>query len=249
MRLPFAARILLGCCIFAMSAATAARVQTTRGLVRVYDPRRPNPPGSLLRADSLLLHGAVLPAARRKWSKDAEMREFLDDCGEGFQVWDGAEGSFTRPGARQRAYLYSYCFVSRVMGGVGGIAVIEDGRVVAHVPFESTSYGLDAVPDLNGDGRSEMMIHDGDYGQGIGVYVGSFATLEPGGRTLRWLGTYHVGTEDCGTVRDRVRHRGVALFVRPGSRPRFFQQRLIATCDEPTRWTSRGSLEPAVAVD
>lgn len=252
MRLPLPARILLGCCIFAMSAAPAARVQTARTMVRAYDPRRAVPDRPMPKADSLLLQRVVLPEARRHWaeSEDREMEEFVEECGEGFQLWGGpAEGSFTRPGARQRAYLYWYCNVSRVMGGLGGIAVVEDGRVAAHVPFPTTAYGLEAVPDLDGDGRSEMMMEDGDYGQGIGFYVASFASVAPGGRELRWLGTYDIGGDDCGTVRDRVRREGVALLVRPGPRPRFFRQRLVGTCDDSPRWSPRGRLEPAVTVE
>jgi len=120
---------------------------------------------------------------------------------------------------------------------------------VAHVPFVTTAYGLHAVPDLDGDGRTELMIEDGDYGQGVGDYTGSFVTIAPGGRDLRWLGTYHIGSEDCGTVRDRVRREGYALFVRPGPRPRFFQLPLTAGCEDPPRWNNREPLKPAVPVE
>ncbi|HEX8691941.1 MAG TPA: hypothetical protein VF746_05960 [Longimicrobium sp.] len=243
MRLPFSARILLGCCIFTVSAAAVARVQTTRMLVRVYDPRLAPPPLEPSAADSLLLQREVRPAAHRRWEGT------LDDCGDDFEVMGAADGSFTRPGARQRVLLYRYCFVSHVIGGLGGIAVVEDGRVVAHFPFVTTATGIAAVPDLNGDGRSELLIGDGGYLMGESWSYASFAAVEPGGRGLRWLGAFDTGHDDCGMDRDRPRREGAVLLARPGARPAFFRQRLTAGCGDASRWVRRGWLEPAVPAD
>lgn len=226
--------LLLAC------AAVLAFVPSIRAqaMVRVFDPRRPYVEHRTTRADRALLERVALPAARRRWAGTE------DNCAEGFQVEDAAAGAFTRAGARQRAFLYTYCRPSRVLA-LGGITIVEGGRVVAHVLRDGIEHSIYAIADVDRNGRHEMVLVDGSTNQGHTWQRATLLELEPGGRALRSLGTFWVRDDDCGTLNEDPREEIQAVYARPGRRPRFFQQTYLGNCsrDRP-RWTRHGALKP-----
>lgn len=72
-----------------------------------------------------------------------------------FLVRGGIPGSFTRVGARQRAFLYR-------LGLSSGLVVLENGAVVAHyngVAGDYAHYIYARAVDLNGDGLSDLILN------------------------------------------------------------------------------------------
>jgi len=225
---------LLAALAAALASAPSVRAQPT---VLVFDarlqPARPRGSG----ADSLLLERVARPAARRRW------RGVGDECRDGFAVEDVAAGAFTRAGARQRAFLYRYCRMGRV-GGRGGVAVVEGGRVVAHVMMEGTQYGIRAARDVNRDGRDEMVLVDGSTGQGITVETAALMQMAPRNDALVKLAAFPVGEDNCATRSAGARQDTNVIRARPGRAPRFYQQAYRAPCAGRPRWTPVGALKP-----
>ncbi len=110
--------------------------------------------------------GSSLPAAESAFVKN-EVRqranhpvlkrrlEGLNPTFEELEVRDWTDGSFTRKGAKQRAYLYRYSYTN-------GVVVTENSKVVAHYSGDPGDYALfiaaRKAPDLNGDGRSDLVL-------------------------------------------------------------------------------------------
>ncbi len=218
----------------ALASAPPVRAQST---TLVFDPRTPSARPRVSGADSQLLERVARPAARRRWQGVG------DECRDGFAVEDVAAGAFTRAGARQRAFLYSYCRMGRV-GGRGGVAVVENGRVVAHVMMEGTQYGIRAARDVNRNGRDEMVLVDGSTGQGITVESASLMELAPGNGALAKLATFAVSEDNCATRGAGARPEANVIHARPGRTPRFYQQAYRGTCADRPRWTPAGALKP-----
>ncbi|MBS2034189.1 hypothetical protein JST97_04330 [bacterium] len=71
-----------------------------------------------------------------------------------FMVSGGVPGSFTRPGAKQKLFLYR-------LGLTSGVIILENGAVVGHyngVPSEYAHYISAQVADLNQDGRTDLVL-------------------------------------------------------------------------------------------
>lgn len=80
----------------------------------------------------------VLPRAQKYWrEKAASAEDFAPSCTAGFQVLDGARGSFTKYDGDQQAYLYSYCG-GPTEDSYQGVVVIENDRIISHFGFRTT---------------------------------------------------------------------------------------------------------------
>lgn len=100
----------------------------------------------------------AMAAARGHWQAQDP------DYEEETHVMAVAEGSFTGSGAPQQAVLYLMSLWPRCCPRMG-IAVVEDGALVRNVGFEAPAQKLTAVPDLDGDGRDELVMV-GSFGMG-----------------------------------------------------------------------------------
>lgn len=106
------------------------------------------PAGEVALVKSELKKRAGHPVLKRRLDQ-------LNPTFEEFEVRDWADGSFTRKGAKQRAYLYRYSYTN-------GVVVTEGGKVVAHYSGDPGDYALfialSKTSDLNGDGRSDLVL-------------------------------------------------------------------------------------------
>lgn len=112
-----------------------------------------------------------------------------------------ASGSFTKPNAQQKAYLYELCRSGRAFG-IGGIVVVENSQVIAHYVYGENGLDADiaALPDINQNGFSEIMLIGGGTGQGYTHGAVEIIELTPGGvNSFGIADTYedNFGTEDA----------------------------------------------------
>lgn len=156
---------------------------------------------------------------------------------EEFRVMDVAEGTFTAPGAQQQAVLYLMSTVPRCCVRMG-LAVVQDGELVRHVAFEGGVQRLQAVPDLNGDGRDELVLSS-SFGMGGDESSSlTLASFEEAGALRDW-GRLDTGGSDCagrGTFAQRVR-----VLAYPG--PVFTAETFEGSC-ETEAWRAEGPPQP-----
>jgi hypothetical protein len=205
--------------------------------VPIFDGRSDSVLAQPTSAEAALLERVVRPQARAVWSGD-------DACSEDFTVVGRASGAFTQPGANQTAVLYRFCDIGR-QNGMSGIAVLESGRVAAHVAFKGGGEsGISALPDVDEDGLSEIAI--ASFGSGQGTMDGGVTVIELGAsgvKKLGFFGTYH---DNCGTDERRLAERASVLYAVPGSSPRFFIDRFTKSCGESTRWRASSARVPVL---
>ena len=143
----------------------------------------------------------ALAAARAYWQAQDPSYE------EGLAIFGVADGAFTTPGARQQAVLYLMSAWPRCCPKTG-LAVVEADRLVLNVAFAGSAQTLAAVPDLNGDGRDEL-VSTGAFGMGgqESAYMtlmafGDDGLAEWGGTAL--FGSDCAGSGDAGSTAARV---------------------------------------------
>jgi hypothetical protein len=197
----------------------------------VFDPREPVQTAPATRAEIALLDRVVRPAAVRFWRNEHE-------CHGEITVIDAVAGSFTRTGAAQRAILYSWCQPAAAIG-FGGIAIVERGRVVAHLSEGGVPWDLARAPDVNGDGRDELLLQDGHMVMGWQEDALTLLSVTPSGVVTRG---FNIRQQDCGVEEPKVGQNAWLLYVVPGSRPRFSQRRYHASCANGARYTARGGI-------
>jgi hypothetical protein len=214
--------------LFAMtSAASDLRV--------LYDARLSPQPAAPSAAEAALLESTARPAARQAFQK-------LEGCADEFTVVDVAAGSFTRSQARQKAILYRYCTTGHGFAA-DGLAVIEDGRVVAHVTYEGGwDSALGSLPDLDGDGLSEILIASGGTNQGITTTSVGVIGVASG---VKKFGRFQVYEDNCGSGAGPSRQSASKLLARPGKSPAFFREDFTNISCEGNSWRKKGSLKPA----
>lgn len=143
-------KLLLLSLVFSTVAATAQPQP-----VQLFDGRQAisGRGSSLPAAETTLVKNEVRKRANHPVLK--RRLESLNPTFDEFEVRDWADGSFTRKGAKQRAYLYRYSYTN-------GVVVTENSKVVAHYSGDPGDYALfiaaRKASDLNGDGRSELVL-------------------------------------------------------------------------------------------
>lgn len=155
-----------------------------------------------------------------------------------FDITGMASGSFTKPNARQKAYLYELCRSGRAFG-IGGIVVVENSKTVAHYVYGEN--GLDsnlvAVPDINQNGFSEIMLIGGGSGQGYTQGAVEFIELTPGGvKTFGIADTYE---DNFGTESARKSAKAFKISVLPGKNPVFLRESFVRR-SEAGKWMLSG---------
>ncbi len=146
-----------------------------------------------------------------------------EDDETSFGVTGMASGSFTKPNARQKAYLYELCRSGRSFG-IGGIVVVENSRTVAHYAYGEN--GLDseivALPDINQNGFSEIMLIGGGSGQGYTQGAVEIIELTPGG--VKDFGIADTYEDNFGTESAKKSAKAFRISVSPGKSPVFFRE-------------------------
>jgi hypothetical protein len=226
--------------LLTLVAAAAALDARADPVVLIADARAdaraaPTPPAP----EAALLERVVRKEARAAWSNEAA-------CSDAFAVLGRATGAFTTPGATQSAVLYRYCDMGRQIG-MNGVAVLEAGRVAAHVVYQGGGEtGITALPDLDGNGLAEIAI--ASVGSGQGTMQGGTVVVELGASGVRKLGFFITYRDNCGTEEPQLWERATVLYAAPGATPQFFAEGFKKPCDAaPARWQAVSARAPARA--
>lgn len=140
------------------------------------------------------------------------------------EVYNSVEGAFTKPNAKEKAYLYSLCELGRGFG-VGGIMIAENETVTAHYVGQiSWSEQLSVLPDINQNGISEIVSAGGGSGQGY--TESSIEILEFKAGNLDFLGTAETYSDNSGAMEDesKVLTTAYNISAQPGAAPVFFRE-------------------------
>jgi hypothetical protein len=117
-----------------------------------------------------------------------------------------------------------------------GIAIIEGGSMVAHIVYDGgEDYSIGALPDINGNGLSEIILGDGSTNQGYTVSVAVLIEASPGA-VKKW-GIADVYEDNCGTM-DECQMTAYKISVKPGPTPIFYREAYKKIND---RWTKAGN--------
>lgn len=208
---------------------------SAQGSIVLYDPVARLPEESHFPAEEALIKEKVVPRAVAKWKDD-------ESCsGENLNIVGAADGAFTKAGAKQRAVVYEMCQTGNGLAN-NGIAVIENGRVVASF-VEEGGWNLEVsrVADLNKNGRDELVIETGG-GMHQGYMGSSITIVELSATAAVELGVYLAYTNECEKpVQDKYCDRSYKITATPGTKPLFFAQKFTNRGDdEKPRWIVAG---------
>ncbi|GAB5534823.1 MAG: hypothetical protein Rubg2KO_10720 [Rubricoccaceae bacterium] len=181
---------------------------------------------------------AAIGAARAYWSaKDPGYEEDV-------RVLDVAEGAFTRPGASEHAVLYLVSLWPRCCPKIG-LAIVEgdpgpSATLVENVAFEGSTQGVQAIPDLDGDGLDELVLRSSF---GMGGEISASATLAAfGSEGLASRGGLGIYEGACGALRDG--EAATRLLAVPGEEPAFTTETYMRARCEGGLWESAGAPQP-----
>lgn len=180
--------------------------------VVVFDATSEFRPSAVPPAHQVVVRRDVLPVARQLWSN-------AQGCRGDFRMLDFAPGSFTAPGAPQRAVLYRYCQTGPG-AAKSGIAILQAGRMVAHVAIEGMNPdGLAAARDVNRDGVWELMVVDTTV-RPLQL-TAHLSILQIVADSVRSFGRTRVIVDDTPTGRRHARAGATVLYATPGRRPKW----------------------------
>jgi hypothetical protein len=195
--------------------------QNAAANVVIVDPTKTVKP-QLISDEEKYLVKSLLPAVRRIWDKDV--------CEETFSITGGAAaGAFTKAGARQKAFLYEFCQTENAFAN-NGIVVLEDGRVVAHFVYEGAqTAGLDALPDINGNGRDELLITNyGGMHQGISATGIDVLEFSNGAMAISEIGATQIDYDASGASEDgKGAVYSYKISVARGAQPVFYREKFV----------------------
>lgn len=190
------------------------------GAKPIFDGRLTLKPAKPSSSEETLMKDTVVPAARKAWHE--RERDALCETGFKPSTLDIAPGAFTKPKADQKAILYNYCTFGDNMA-LNGIAVIENGRVVAHVVYEGgNDHAIGALPDIDGDGLSEILIATGGTNQGI--TWGTISVIELAGSEITRFGRTGTLSDDSGINEKNPKIQANRISVKAGKTPAFFRE-------------------------
>lgn len=182
-----------------------------------------------------------------EWSRRAVESAGLmpGECDE-VMFQDITSGSFTAPGAVEQALLWQCSGGMPMQGRQVGVAMIADGKVNAAVDFHgANTWAMGALPDINGNGRDEILLRSGFVHMGESHDFFSMIEVLPAG--VGKFGRFQGELDLCGTVVDGEPAEMPVAYryrVRPGPVPTFYRERFVKTqCDG--EWVRQGDLEEA----
>jgi len=189
-------------------------------------------------SEGILMQESVLPAARKTWHEQESDRL----CTAGFEAAaiDIVRGSFTRPESDQKAILYRYCETGNNMA-LNGIAVIENAQVVAHVLYEGGwDNAIGALPDINGNGLSEIVVATG--GTNMGETWEAISIIEVSGSGVMKFGQTKTRSDNCGADEKHGKAEACRLSVKVGSTPIVCRETFVndGFCGGTGKWRKSG---------
>jgi len=208
---------------------------SSRVLQHVYDGRSV--------ADSV-----ALPGPEKGWIATAILRVipsdewpdngiFCDPERDVIRIIDRAKGGFTGPGLEQQAILFTFCSPGHNFGE-NGIAVIGRDRVEALIVYSGAwENDIEALPDINGNGRAEMVVAAG--GTNMGEHWGVIGIIELGADGVTAFGrseTYH---SDCDTEHASGTEAAV-LSAKAAKEAVFYRQAFRQGCAAGDPWRQSG---------
>ncbi len=171
----------------------------------VYDGRLDSNPEQVSGSDMQLVKRDALPAARRAWGSE---------CEESLEFVGSASGSFTAAGKAQRIILYRYCETGHAFAN-NGLVILEGGRVVRNMIYNGGGESeVRALPDLNQNGISEILLVGGSTNQGYTGTVISILELTTSGAVE--FGDADVYEDNCGAV-ERCKMTAHKITAKPGA--------------------------------
>ena len=214
---------------------SAVAAVSGQGTVVLYDPVAKLPETNHSPTDEALIKEQVVPKAAEKWKDD-------DSCSGGnLNIIGGLDGSFTKPGSKQRAIVYELCQTGNGLAN-NGITVVENGRIVANFTEEGGwNLEVSKVADLNKNGRDELVIETGG-GMHQGYYGSSITIVELSLTAANEIGVYLVSTNECENhAPDKYCDRTYKITATPAAKPAFFAQKhLNRGTEEKPRWVASG---------
>lgn len=195
-------------------ASAAAEAPPRAQLLFDYSVDRPKPPVPAAKKAEWLgifTNGMTLPAACDAKRLDIE---------------GSFEGAFTRKDAKEVAFVVGRCGESPV-DQVSYLAVVsEAGRLVAH--FKVTGSSLDAVMDVNQDGKSELLLSGASTHQGETVTSAQLVGIQD--KKLVTVKSFsEVANDGCGREEKALQQmKAQIVYLTQGATPAF-----------PTVWRKR----------
>ena len=229
--------------IFAILAVLAAPVNApAQDAKPIFDGRLALKPTKLSSSEESPMKDRVLTAARKAWHE----RERDGECEAGFKptALDIAPGSFTKPKSEQKAILYAYCSVGHDMN-LNGIAVIENGRVVAHIVYEGGGdRAIGALPDIDGNGLSEILVATGGTNQGVTWQT--ISIIELAGSEITEFGQTGTLSDDCGIDEKNGKTKANRISAKVGRTPAFYREAFVnnGSCGGAGTWRKSEVLTP-----
>ncbi len=211
-----------------------------QGPIVLYDPMAKLPDAQPSSAVEALVKEKLVPKIKARWDND-------ENCdGSNLNIVGSVEGSFTKTGAKQRAIVYELCQTGNGFAN-NGLAVIENGKVVAHFAEEGGwDLEISRVPDLNNNGRDEIAIETGG-GMHQGYTGTSVTVLEVTPSAVTVFGTFLAYTNECEDhASNKYCDRSYKLTAAAGANPAFFAQKFTNRGTEAKpRWMTAGKPVPA----
>lgn len=221
----------IGFCMIFAAAIFTVNGQTGQS-VTIIDGRDDSAPAPLTVEETRFIEKEV-----RKQESVIREKSGLD-CQEdeisSLSVGSVIKGSFTKPKIQQKAYLYELCRSGRAFG-IGGI-VVEDGRIAAHYIYGENGLDSDfaALPDINQNGFSEIMMIGGGNGQGYTKGAVEIIEFAPGG--VKSFGIADTYEDDFGTENAKKSATAYKVSVLPGKGPVYFRETYMRRSEQ-GRWT------------
>lgn len=155
-------------------------------------------------------------------------------------ILDMAQGSFTRKGVFETAYVIavSECNASHAQNfGTKRVAIFAGQQLVADMDVNFKN-SVVSQTDLNGDGINELLMTTGDMNQGTLIEMAALMDFETGKvRVIQDLGT--VIEDSCGSGIPGSSSRRSVISIAGGARGRFPRLRIDnyeAGCRNTKRW-------------
>lgn len=206
---------------------TSAPFVTGQALQPLYDGRRDLNPTVVSKTDEAVFKQEVLPAAKRAWA--SRQSECADGFGDQPEIRDVTTGSFTKPKSLQRAILYNYCTPAHAYA-FNGIAIVENGRVVSHIVYQSDwQHAVAASPDVNENGKSELLVVSGTTNQG--TTWATVTIIEFNGNEIQQYGFVETFSDSCG-FNEKSGADAYRLLVKKGPEPEFLREQFRRGCNQ-----------------
>lgn len=175
--------------ILAFATSLSMPLQAIAAPTQIYDGRIDSKLRKISEAESKSVEAAVTPSAMSKWEKS---------CDAAFEIKSVCDGAFTKAGSKQSAFLYSWCETGHALG-MGGIAIMEKGKLVAHFGYEAGGeYDIARLADLDGDGMDEIAIVAGSTNQGY--TISGIAILGIHSGAVKKFGRFEIYNDNSGAV-------------------------------------------------